>query len=253
MTNIENLKNEIIKQLEEEIFKKQSQVELIKTIDVTKPITEKVWHQLCETPFRNSELLSNIVQAIWPAAENIQIHANYVWFKLDKFNIAIPTSRSMGIEIDVNWFNQLAIPRRDSYISNENIKMKKYFELIDDPNSNWYDIYKYKVPKSLNHYKKWVCWLIWNFKYKYIKIDKDYWNSKFAKEEEMFNNRLQNYYNNQYKIYQLCNNLFTIVIPKLQIFSTNIRIYNNNRYFNNVELTDIYDFYKQYKEGETIC
>lgn len=49
---------EAIKDLQEDINKKQSQIDLIKSIDWSKPVNEDIWHEICETPLRSSDLLS---------------------------------------------------------------------------------------------------------------------------------------------------------------------------------------------------
>ena len=107
MTN--EIKKEVEKSLAilgEEISEKQEQIELIKSIDFSKPIDEETWHKICETPLRSSDILAVLVKNTFPLATNIVVHCNYVYFEISGFSIQIPTSRAMGINVSLDWYER---------------------------------------------------------------------------------------------------------------------------------------------------
>ena len=91
--------NEDIEDARKKIEEEQQYIELIRNLNATQTVTEKKWHELCETPIRYSDILKVFVRNMWPEADNIKITANSVRFDLYGFTVAIPTSRCMGIEI----------------------------------------------------------------------------------------------------------------------------------------------------------
>ena len=104
--NIEKLKesaiadlNEDIEEAQKKIAEEKQYIELIRNLDTTQTVTEKKWHELCETPIRYSDILKIFVRNMWSEADNIKITANSVRFGLYGFTVSIPTSRCMGIEI----------------------------------------------------------------------------------------------------------------------------------------------------------
>ena len=84
--------SDAIKELNREIDETQNKIAIVKSIDFSKPVTEKQWHTICETPLRSSDLLAVLVKNTFPLAENIVVHCNYVYFDMLGFKVQIPTS-----------------------------------------------------------------------------------------------------------------------------------------------------------------
>ena len=124
---------EAVKDLLEEKQEIENRISLIQSIDWNKPVTEDVWHEICETPIRGTDLLKILVTNIFPEAEEIKVGANYVNFKLRGFDIQIPTSRCRGINIGTNWYkdpNTVCIEPRAH--SETTTYMKMYFDAVDN-------------------------------------------------------------------------------------------------------------------------
>ena len=166
--NSEYLKENAVAILQSEIKKKREQIDLIKSIDVTKPINEKVWHELCETPIRNSDLLKIIVHTMWPDAVKIVLGANCVRFELYGFIVSIPTSRCMGVEI----IPDLAFDYFDEKepVFKPSAETKRMLEYLEkkDTETDWYTLFRLKVPEKILNvkYRKWYAWYLWQRKYK---------------------------------------------------------------------------------------
>ena len=73
---------EVIQEIDENISELILQKEILQNLDFSKPVDEEIWHKLCETPLRNSDLLGVLVKNIFPLAEDIKVHCNYVYFNL---------------------------------------------------------------------------------------------------------------------------------------------------------------------------
>ena len=52
--------SDAIKELNREIDETKNKIVIVKSIDFTKPVTEKQWHTICETPLRSSDLLAPV-------------------------------------------------------------------------------------------------------------------------------------------------------------------------------------------------
>lgn len=147
---IEKSINEALQELQEEIDEKQNQISLIKNIDWSKPVDEEVWHEICETPLRSSDLLGVLVKNIFPDAENINVYCNYVYFSLDGFECGLPTSRCNGVYIKTDWYKKDNGEPSSPYFANHSV-MKKYFDAKDN-GEHWNTLFKYRLP-YLSHYK----------------------------------------------------------------------------------------------------
>ena len=227
--NAEILKENAIAMMQSEIKKKRQQIEFIRTVDMTKPTTEKVWHELCETPIRNSELLKVLVLNTWPDAEDIILSPNCVRFVLYGYGIIIPTTRSMGVEIvpdpSFKYFREYKPIFRPSH------ETKRRLKYIDMRNSDtdWYTLFQLKVPEDVLDagYHKWYCLLLWLTKYKKMEIDEEEWNRKYDDEKKAYKKKMEKYYDHQEELYKKCIILIENVIPEIQKFSTNIRLYKD--------------------------
>ena len=92
-----SIKN-IIEDLEIEISEKQKCVDLLKTLDLSKPITEKVWQEVCNTSLRKNEAAMEVLaKSTFPEAKDIVVGGNYVKFMLHNFVCYILTDRWDGV------------------------------------------------------------------------------------------------------------------------------------------------------------
>lgn len=210
---------ESIKRLQEEIKEKEKQIKLIKNINNNQIVTEQEWHEICETPLRNSNLLEQLVKNIFPDAENIQNYVNYVYFDLLGFRCAIPTSLCQGIYIDVKWYLKDTGKPNNIYSGSAKI-MKKYFDAIDNKDS-WYTCAKLRLNYRC-FYKKWVLFLLWFGKYKWKDDRRKEWEIEFQKQEENFQYRLEEYHNERKQMHDKVVKMHDELIPRLNNFSNQI-------------------------------
>lgn len=68
--------------IQEKISEKQKQISLLENMDWTKPVTEKIWRQICDTPLRSSDVLLHVlVKNTFPGAEEISVLPKFImWF-----------------------------------------------------------------------------------------------------------------------------------------------------------------------------
>lgn len=64
-----NEKEKAICTLQNDIADKQEQIKFIEELDETRPVTEEQWTYICNTPLRTSDILIDIVKAIFPNCE----------------------------------------------------------------------------------------------------------------------------------------------------------------------------------------
>ena len=150
---------EVIQEIDENISELMLQKEILQNLDFSKPVDEETWHKLCETPLRNSDLLGVLVKNIFPLAEDIKVHCNYVYFNLLGFKVQIPTSSCYSINIDTSWY-------RCSYWEEPKLvydpvidEITKYFEAVNN-HKGWYECAKNRI-RSGESYRKWFLFLIW--------------------------------------------------------------------------------------------
>ena len=89
---INTILQETIEDLQEKISENQKQIELIQNLDLTKPITEKMWNRICGTPLRTrNTILCILILNTFPDAEEICIHSDYAYFSLSNFSKKTPS------------------------------------------------------------------------------------------------------------------------------------------------------------------
>ncbi len=216
---------EAIADLQEDIKEKQDQIELIRSIDWNNAVNEETWHMICETPLRTSDLLAKLLKNIFPKAEDINVHCNYVYFKMYGFRCAIPTSRCMGCYIDTSWYEKDNGKPTNPYWS-DRAAMKKYFEAKDNKES-WEILFKYRFPK-LNCYRKWCKFLLWFFKYKWKDDHREEWEKRFKEDEDSFKRRTEKYYATRKEMHDKSKIMFEVLIPDLKRFSEEIHKLNGS-------------------------
>lgn len=149
---VKTMTNEILEAVEElqkEISEKEETVALIKSLDLSKPVTEDVWRRLCETSLRTSSVMAELVKSTFPEAKNINVHSNSVHFRLYDFHIVIPTWNKTGIHVDTAWYQKEGIVPFNRYCKTTRRVMRTIeFMKIDNPTYNDYLelVYGYQEP-----------------------------------------------------------------------------------------------------------
>ena len=224
--NSEYLKENAVAILQSEIKKKREQIDLIKGIDVTQLISEKVWHELCETPIRNSDLLKIIVHTMWPNAEKIVLGANCVRFELYGFTVSIPTSRCMGVEIVPDLAFDYFGEKEPEFKPSDEIQRKLEYIEKKDTETDWYTLFQLKVPDEILNakYRKWYAWYLWQRKYKNMEIDEEEWKEKYDQEKKKYEKKVEEYHAHQEELFQKCVTFIEKVVPEIRRFSSDIRL-----------------------------
>lgn len=211
---------EAIQDIDEEINILNSQKELLKHLDLSKPMNESEWHEICETGLRYSDILCNIVKNIFKDAENIVRGCNYVYFEIKGFKIEIPTSRTRGINVDTSWYHYKEKPNR---IMNGEYSlvydMKQYFELKENGGS-WYEKAKYKIHNRRYGYKKWVLAILWFGKYKWTNDNEEFWKERIEKVEKEYCERVEKVEKENEKVQEKRQIFLEEIIPEIERFST---------------------------------
>lgn len=224
MTN--EVKKEVEKSLTilgEEIAERQEQIELIKNIDFSKPIDEETWHKICETPLRSSDILAVLVKNTFPLATNIVVHCNYVYFEISGFSIQIPTSRAIGINVSLDWYERNKSKPTAIYHNESTYIMKKYFEAVDRK-AGWYELSKLRI----RHRSKLDLFIKWWFKYRWKPVHREQWEEVFAVDEKNYEARVKLYYAKQKLMRTKCEMLVNVILPIIDEFSTVHRAYNQS-------------------------
>lgn len=219
---------EAIQENEEEINKLKNQNKFMQTIDFSKPVDEETWHKICETPLRNSQLLGTLVKNMFPEAEDIVVHCNYVYFTLLGFKIQIPTYRSQGINVDTSWYKRdWGTPQL--HLSKAQKNMLKYYKALDNGES-WRTLAKLRLhyTNSILNYKDWFLPFAWFFKYKWKKLDRDGFERQIKEMEDNLEKQIENYKRERKDIHDKALLLRDTVLPMLDRFSTVHRNFNDS-------------------------
>lgn len=208
-----------IKDIDESINEKKTQIGIIKNIDWNKPVNEKTWHKICETPLRSSDLLGDLLKNIFPDAEDINVHCNYVYFTLYGFKCAIPTTRCTGIHIDTSWYEKnYGKPKHYNTIHQE--YMIKYFNAKDNK-ENWEVLFNYRF-SSYSHYNKLAKFILWFGYYKWKDDKRDEIEKEIKENQEEFEEIIDIYYQKRKEMYEKTKIMVETVIPELRKFSMEV-------------------------------
>lgn len=213
---------EAISDIEEQIDDLKSQKELIESFDFSKPVDEDTWHRICETPLRSSNLLAVLVKNIFPEAEDILVHANYVYFNLLGFKIQIPTSYCRGINVDTGWYvRDQGEPKM--YLTESQELMKQYFEALDN-GANWRTLAKIR----LRCYKDWFIPFAWWFKYKWKDPHRNDWEKLISEKKENLENQKVRYHQTREEMLKRTIKLKDELLPMINKFSEQHFKYNSS-------------------------
>lgn len=172
-------KNSIVSDLNEEKRRIDEQIRLIENLTI-ESVNEDSWHKLCETKLRYSDCIIEIAKATFPEGKNfIKSNLNEITFEMNGFNIHLPMSSVKGIIVDMKWYKPYLL--NDFKPTNRYGNMRKYFELIEENESNWYELAKCRCTAKLNK-KQLFKW--WFLKAKWHKVDETVWKKKFLEEDK---------------------------------------------------------------------
>lgn len=221
---VEEYRNDAIREINEQISELQAQVNLINSFDFSKPVDEDTWHQLCETPLRYSDLLAKLVKNIFPLAENILVHCNYVYFDMMGFKVQIPTSRRQGINVDVSWYEK--DNGEPTTVYSEAVQnMIDYFDAVDNK-KGWYERARNRLTYG-KCFKKWVLFIVWWFKYRWKDPNRKQFEEAKRKQEKYFKERVEKYRSKRKVIKDKTEILLNELLPLLDEFSTHHYKYND--------------------------
>ena len=210
---------EAIQDLQEDIAEKQKQVELIKSIDWDKPVNEKIWHEICETPLRTSDLLGVLVKNIFPNAEDIVVCCNYVSFNLYGFKCALPTSRCNGAYIETGWYEkdngQPTLPETIAQYH-----MRRYFQAKDNK-ENWEVLFDERL-SSYKSCRKWIKFIMWFGYYKWKNVHREKWEEVFVENQNKLERMIEKYNQERKEMHEKTKTMVKAVIPELRKFSMNV-------------------------------
>lgn len=211
---------DVLETLQSDITEKENQINLIKTIDWTKSVTEKEWHQICETLLRTSDLLCNLLKNTFPNATDIQLGMNHVDFNLYGFKCKLPTSRYEEIRVDMSWNKNIKEPTLENTMNRFEKNMREYFKLLDS-NGYWLELFDLRFP-IFKHYKKWMKCILWFGNYKWKDDNRKEWNKQFKKTEKKVEEELKKYKKEIMQIEEKNKILHEKLLPELYQFTKKI-------------------------------
>lgn len=166
-------KSKAIDIIRSDIADKQGQIKYIEELDETRPVTEEQWTYICNTPLRTSDILIDIVKAIFPNCEKVELHEEEVEFCLHGFECYISTMGIHGIGIDMSWYKY--IRQYGEFADEMDQECKRIIEYLNIKEPNVYDRVDYVYPFKPGHMKVFY----------YSKAEKDkLWNDN---KEEIIN------------------------------------------------------------------
>lgn len=166
-------KSKAIDIIRSDIADKQEQIKYIEELDVTRPVTEEQWTYICRTPLRTSNILIDIIKAIFPDSEKAELHEEEVEFCLHGFECYISTVGIHGIGIDMSWYKY--IRQYGEFTDEMDQECKRIIEYLNIKEPTVYDKVDYVYPFKPGHMKVFY----------YSKAEKDkLWNDN---KEEIIN------------------------------------------------------------------
>lgn len=166
-------KSKAIDIIRSDIADKQEQIKFIEELDETRPVTEEQWTYICNTPLRTSNILIDIIKAIFPDSEKAELHEEEVEFCLHGFVCYISTMGIHGIGIDMSWYKY--IRQYGEFADEMDQECKRIIEYLNIKEPTVYDKVDYVYPFKPGHMKVFY----------YSKAEKDkLWNDN---KEEIIN------------------------------------------------------------------
>lgn len=144
-------KSKAIDIIRSDIADKQEQIKYIEELDVTRPVTEEQWTYICRTPLRTSNILIDIIKAIFPDSEKAELHEEVVEFCLHGFDCYISTVGRHGIGIDMSWYKY--IRHMGSFADEMDQECSRIIEYLNIKEPTVYDRVDFVYPIKPGHRK----------------------------------------------------------------------------------------------------
>ena len=144
-------KSKAIDIIRSDIADKQEQIKFIEELDVTRPVIEEQWTYICRTPLRTSDILVDILKAIFPNSEKIELHEEVVEFCLHGFECYISTVGIHGIGIDMLWYKY--IRQYGEFADKMDQECKRIIEYLNIKEPTVYDRVDLVYPFKPGHMK----------------------------------------------------------------------------------------------------
>ena len=144
-------KSKAIDIIRSDIADKQEQIKYIEELDETRPVTEEQWTYICNTPLRTSDILIDIVKAIFPNCEKVELHEEEVEFCLHGFECYISTMGIHGIGIDMSWYKY--IRQYGEFADEMDQECKRIIEYLNIKEPTVYDRVDFVYPFKPGHMK----------------------------------------------------------------------------------------------------
>lgn len=215
MTDIQKELNEAEEMLQDEVNEKMKLLRLVRSLNTSKPVDEKTWHKITQTPLRKSKaVMSALTKAIFPDAKNIIVDCNAVQFTLYGFIVQIPTSAETCIYIDTSWYEKTEIPF-ECWSYNQYVRLQNF---LNDKNPSISSKVRYVVG---NWYSKPMELLIYLTHRK--EIEKKCDRNKLEKELRLMISLTQRHCKTQAEKAQLnheqAEKMANVLLPELRKFS----------------------------------
>lgn len=218
MTDIQKELNEAEEMLQDAVNEKMELLTLVRSLDTSKPVNEKTWHRITQTPLRTSKaVMSALTKSIFPDAEDIIVGCNVVQFHLYGFTVQIPTSAETCIYIDTSWYDRFVndVKSFECWSYNQYCRLQN---LLDDKNPSISAKVRYAVG---NWYSKPMELLIYLTRRKEIegKCDRYKLETKLADAKEAYDKYCKAQAEKAQLNHEQAEKMANVLLPKLRKFS----------------------------------
>ena len=216
MTDIQKELNKAEEMLQDAVNEKMELLTLVRGLDTSKPVDEKTWHRITQTPLRTSKaVMSALTKAVFPDAENIIVGCNVVQFKLYGFTVQIPTSAETCIYIDTSWYEKTEIKSFECWSYNQYVRLQNF---LDDKNPSISTKVRYAVG---NWYSKSMELLIYLTRRKEIekKCDRNRLEATLADAKEAYDKYCKTQAEKAQLNHEQAEKMANVLLPELRKFS----------------------------------
>lgn len=221
MTDIQKELNEAEEILQDEVNEKMKLLTLVRSLDTSKPVDEKTWHRITQTPLRTSKaVMSALTKSIFPDAEDIIVGCNVVQFTLYGFTVQIPTSAETCIYIDTSWYEKTEMKSFECWSYNQYNRLQNF---LDNKSPSISAKVRYAIG---NWYSKPMELIIYLMRRKEIeeKCDRNKLEAKLADAKEAYDKYCKTQTEKARFNHEQAEKMANILLPELRKFS--------NRFFN---------------------
>ena len=220
---MDNILQEIVNELKEEIAEKQKTIEFVQNINLSKPLTPKIWHKICKTSAKtNYTLLSILISNTFPGADDIRVRPNYnhVYFNLYGIDCVLPLStKTDRICIDTGWYDECdEEPILCETIYEHN---KRQYFAAKDKKEHWEKLFDLRFP-WLTTYPKLLKCIMWFGYYRWKDDCRKGWEARFAEIDKLFEEEKEEFEQVRKEMKEKTRIMVEKVIPELKKYSDNV-------------------------------